>query len=184
MHVCVFLGANPGKREEYTVAVAALGRALGQSGCTLVYGGGSAGLMGVLANNAHEAGAKVIGVITHELAPIERSGDGVGTVITVNTMHERQAKMHDLCDLYIACPGGIGTMAELTEVICWCKLDMHSKPIGLLNVCGYYDPLSTFLDHSVVEGFLPSKTHDLVVKHDDPETLLKHLLSLASAQEK
>ncbi len=171
----VFCGANPGLHPVYVETAIALGAEFGRRGLRLVYGGGSVGLMGALALAAHEAGAEVIGVIPAPLTPREIMGQKIGELIVVDTMHQRKATMASLADGFIALPGGLGTMDELAEALTWGQLGIHAKPIGLLNINGYYDPLLQWIDHGVAEGFIRPHHRQLVVEHTAPEGLLELL---------
>jgi len=153
----------------------ALGRELGRRGLRLVYGGGSVGLMGAIARAAHSAGAEVIGVIPAPLTAREVMGQKIGELIVVDTMHARKATMASLADGFIALPGGLGTMDELAEALTWGQLGIHAKPIGLLNVNGYYDPLLRWIDHGVAEGFIRPHHRQLVVEGTEPAGLIEQL---------
>ena len=146
--VCVFCGSSPGRDPRHAEAAAALARALAARGLSLVYGGGSVGLMGVLADHALAAGADVIGVIPQALAARELAHRRVADMRVVPTMHARKALMADLADGFVALPGGIGTFEELFEIVTWAQLGIHRKPVGVLNVTGYYDPLVALLQHA------------------------------------
>jgi len=174
--VCVFCGSHRGRRPEYFHAAAQCGRLLAERGLTVVYGGGSVGLMGALADAALEAGGRVVGVIPRRLARKELMHCNVQTMYVVQSMHERKALMARLADAFVALPGGLGTLEELFEVVTWAQLGYHRKPIGLLNTCGYFEPLLALLDHAVAEGFVRPEHRGLVVVADDPATLLDRLL--------
>lgn len=171
----VFCGANPGLKPVYIEAAIALGQELGRRGLRLVYGGGSVGLMGALARAAQEAGAPVVGVIPTPLTAREVMGQPIGDMIVVDTMHARKAKMAALSDGFIALPGGLGTMDELAEALTWGQLGIHAKPVGLLNIDGYYDALLQWFDHGVDEGFIRPHHRKLVVEGTDPAALLEQL---------
>lgn len=136
---------------------------MGREGVGLVFGGGSVGLMGVVANAALAAGGEVIGVIPDRLAAEEIAHASLTELRVVRTMHERKALMADLSDAFLALPGGIGTFEELFEVLTWAQLGIHRKPIGLLNVNGYYDPLLALLDHAIAQGFFRSSHRGLIL---------------------
>ena len=172
MRICVYTGSRHGSRPEYEQAAEAFGRLLAREGIGLVYGGGRLGLMGVVANAALEAGGEVIGIIPQKLVDLEAAHTGITQLHVVHSMHERKAMMADLADGFVALPGGIGTLEELFEVWAWLHLGYHAKPCGLLNVCGFYDPLIAFLDTIVVEGFLRTSTRAMLLSDDDPERLL------------
>lgn len=154
------------------MAAFALGRAIAGRGMTLVYGGGRAGLMGAVADAALAAGGKAIGVITTLLKDRELGHTGLTELTIVETMHERKQRMADLADAFIALPGGLGTLDEVFEILAWAQLGIHSKPVGLLNVAGYYDPLMTFLDQADKEKFLRLNHRTQVIFESDPEAML------------
>ena len=155
--LCVFSGSSPGAHPDYAEAARELGRSLAERGIGLVYGGAHVGLMGVLADSALESGGEVVGVIPQALVEREIAHPGVSDLRVVGTMHERKALMADLADGFIALPGGTGTLDELFEVYTWTQLGLHSKPLGLLDVRGYYAQLAAFLDHAVQERFLTAE---------------------------
>jgi uncharacterized protein (TIGR00730 family) len=161
--LCVFSGSSPGAHPDYADAAVELGRALGESGIGLVYGGAHVGLMGVLADAALAAGADVVGVIPHALVEREIAHTGLTELRVVGSMHERKALMADLADGFVALPGGMGTLEELFEVYTWTQLGLHSKPLGLLDVRGYYEQLAAFLDHAVQERFLTAEHREMLV---------------------
>jgi uncharacterized protein (TIGR00730 family) len=173
--ICVFCGSTSGLDPEYVSAAAALGRLLASRSLGLVFGGGSVGLMGVLADHALAAGASVTGVIPHGLAARELAHRGVADMRVVPTMHARKALMAELADGFVALPGGIGTFEELLEVTTWGQLGIHRKPIGVLNVAGYYDPLVTLLDHAAAEGFLTTQGRRQVIVEPAPGRLLDRM---------
>ena len=152
--VCIYCGSSPGLLPEYAAAARHCGTGLAQRGLAVVYGGGNVGLMGILADAALAAGGEVIGVIPRQMMVRELGHESVTTLIPVNSMHERKKQMADLADAFIALPGGIGTMEELFEAFTWQQLGIHRKPVGLLNVAGYYDALIAFLAHMCEQRFL------------------------------
>jgi uncharacterized protein (TIGR00730 family) len=154
MRVCVYAGSNPGTRVAYAEAAAELARLLASRGIGVVYGGGRVGLMGTVADTALAAGGEVIGVIPQDLVDREIGHAGLTELHVVGSMHERKALMAELSDAFIALPGGAGTLEELIEVYTWSQLGLHDKPMGVLNVLGYYDGLAALLDHAVEEGFV------------------------------
>ncbi len=170
--VCVFCGSNAGVRPEYADAARAVGRTLAARGLGLVFGGGNVGLMAEVANAALAQGGKVIGIIPDVLVLKELGHAGVTELHVVPSMHERKARMTELSDAFIALPGGLGTLEELFETLTWGQLGFHEKPVGLLNVLGYYDVLLRFLDHAVAEGFLKAKHRALLLPGDSTEALL------------
>jgi uncharacterized protein (TIGR00730 family) len=145
---------------------------LAERGLTLVYGGGNVGLMGILADAALAASGEVIGVIPRRMIARELGHAGVTSLIPVNSMHERKQKMADLADAFIALPGGVGTMEEMFEAFTWLQLGLHHKPVGLLNVAGYYDSLVEFLVHMRGQRFLKAKHFENLLVEDDVERLL------------
>jgi uncharacterized protein (TIGR00730 family) len=175
--ICVFCGSSMGRRRVYAQTAASLGALLARHGIALVYGGGSIGLMGVIADTLLAAGGHVIGVIPRALATRELLHTGLPDLRVVGSMHERKALMAELADAFVALPGGIGTFEEFLEVLTWAQLGMHRKPCGLLNVEGYFDSLMTFLDHAVSEGFFRPEHRRLVLDADDPERLIERLAS-------
>lgn len=172
--ICVFCGSSTGKRTAYVEQARALGQKMVAKSLGLVYGAGGIGLMGTVADAVIEAGGEVIGIIPYALATKERAHMRADMRV-VNTMHERKAMMADLSDAFIAMPGGFGTFEELMEIITWGQLGIHQKPIGLLNVEGYYDPLLAMIDHAIEEGFILPRYRDLIVVAANAEELLEGL---------
>jgi uncharacterized protein (TIGR00730 family) len=170
--VCVFCGSNSGRREAYAAAAGQLGEELMRRGLTPVYGGGDVGLMGRLADVMLEAGGRVIGVIPKALVQREVAHAGLTELRVVDSMHERKALMAELADAFIALPGGIGTLEELCEVLTWAQLGIHRKPVGLLNVDGYFTPLIGMLDHAVAEGFMQTDHRRLLLTAESAAALL------------
>jgi uncharacterized protein (TIGR00730 family) len=160
--VCVFCGSYPGAREIYVEQARALGAEMVKRGIELVYGGGGIGIMGAVADGVIEAKGKVIGVIPYALATKERAHPDIDMRV-VNTMHERKAIMADLSDAFIALPGGFGTFEELMETITWGQLGIHQKPVGLLNIAGYYDPMLAMIDRAIQDGFILPRYRNLFV---------------------
>ncbi|MCY0387729.1 TIGR00730 family Rossman fold protein [Robbsia sp. Bb-Pol-6] len=173
--VCVYCGSAFGTRDTYREAATALGQALAAAGITLVYGGGRVGLMGRIADAVLAAGGRAIGVIPQLLVDREVAHTGLSELHVVADMHERKRMMADLCDGFIAMPGGAGTLEELFEVYTWAQLGYHNKPIGLLNVAGFYDPLLAMLRHTAQEGFLRESFVDLLVVENQVPALLAAL---------
>ena len=170
--ICVFLGSSPGRLPMYREAAAQFGTLLAERGIGLVYGGGSVGLMGTIADAACASGGEVIGIIPEALRNREHDHRGLAELHVVKTMHERKAMMAQLADGFVALPGGIGTLEELFEVWTWAQLGYHAKPCGLLDVGGFYERMSTFIDHVVAEGFLQPQTRSMLLIDRDPATLL------------
>lgn len=178
MHrVCVFCGASSGEHSRYLDAATALGELLAEEGIDLVYGGSRLGLMGRLAESTLEAGGHVTGVIPQALTRREVAHGDLSELRVVDSMHERKGIMADLADAFIVLPGGLGTMEEFFEVLTWSQLGLHRKPIGILDVDGYYEPLIHLLDHMVRQGFVASNHRRMVVVEDEPARLLERLRS-------
>lgn len=175
--VAVYCGSSPRNLPLYLEAATQLGKTLAAHDLTLVYGGGRVGLMGAVADAVLSSGGNVIGVMPDFLVAKEVAHKGLSEFYTVPTMHERKAKMADLADAFIMLPGGYGTLEEFTETLTWAQLGLHQKPMGVLNVAGYYDKLLEFFDGMVTAGFLGQKLRDLVLEATTPETLLKRLSS-------
>src|SRR5215217_8256913 len=154
MRVCVYAGSNTGADPAYAEAAEDLARTLAEHGTGVVYGGARVGLMGTVADTALAAGGEVIGVIPGDLVQREIAHQGLTDLQVVGSMHERKARMAELSDAFVALPGGAGTLEELIEIYTWSQLGLHDKPMGMLNVAGYYDGLAALLDHAVQEGFL------------------------------
>ena len=181
--ICVFCGSNHGARSTYTDAAQQLGKALVSQGVGLVYGGGSIGLMTVVANAVLEEKGEVIGVIPHALSSKEFAHDGLTELHLVSSMHERKAMMAELSGAFIAMPGGFGTLDEFFEIVTWAQLGLHTKPIGLLNVGGYFDLLLKFVDYMLRERFISSEHRQLIITSHDPEELLLKLIRYKPSQQ-
>ena len=171
--VCVFCGSNGGADPAYLAAAEAVGAGLAQRGIRIVYGGGRVGLMGALADSARAAGGEVVGVMPQALVDREIGHTGIDDLRVVDTMHERKALMVELSDAFVALPGGIGTLEELFEVYTWAQLGIHAKPLALLDVAGYYEPLAAFLDHAVAQRFLRPETRGMLAVADSIEGVLE-----------
>lgn len=171
-NICVFCGASLGQGPIYQAAAQALGVEMNRRHIGLIYGGGGVGLMGTIARAVLAGGGAVTGVIPGPLKTKELSGEILGDLITVHTMHERKATMTQLADGFIAIPGGFGTLDELFEAITWGQLGIHSKPIGLLNVNGYFTPLLQWIETALTEGFVRTQHRNLIVVADEPATLI------------
>ncbi|KAE8057352.1 hypothetical protein FH972_014053 [Carpinus fangiana] len=172
--VCVFCGSSIGKRNCYRDAALELGQELLSRRLDLVYGGGSIGLMGLVSQEVHRGGGHVLGIIPKTLMSKEITGETVGEVRAVADMHQRKAEMARYSDCFIALPGGYGTLEELLEVITWAQLGIHDKPVGLLNVEGYYNYLLSFIDKAVDDGFIkPSQRHIIVSAPNATELIQK-----------
>jgi hypothetical protein len=175
--VCVFCGSNSGRDPRYASAARELGQLLTTRGLGLVYGGGSVGLMGMIADAALDAGGEVIGVIPERLATKELLHTRVPDMRRVRDMHERKALMAELADAFIALPGGYGTLEELFEVITWAQLGFHRKNIGLLNIAGYFDPLVSLIDHAVTEAFIRPDHRELIIVEQNCPALIDRLVT-------
>lgn len=174
-NIAVYCGSNLGNIPAYYHATQDMAKALVRRGHRIVYGGGSVGLMGTLADTALACGGEVIGVVPHFLAEKEIAHSNLSTLITTETMSERKLKMIELADGYIALAGGIGTYEELFEVISNAQLELSASPIGLLNTQGFYDPLIALLKHTAEQGFMPMDNLKLVCVSDDPDDLLDQM---------
>ena len=170
--LCVFCASSDGRRAGYADAARAMGRALLARGVGLVYGGGSVGLMGVLANAVLAGGGEVIGVLPRGLARKEYAHPGLTELHLVGSMHERKALMASLADGFVALPGGLGTLEEILEVFTWAQLGIHQKPVGLVDVDGYWAGLLALLEHAVQEGFIRPEYAGLLLVEPDPDALL------------
>ncbi len=159
-----------------------MGNGLAQRGLGLVYGGGRVGLMGAVADGTIAGGGKVIGVIPQSLVDRELAHKGLSELRVVASMHERKAMMAELADSFVAMPGGFGTLDELFEIITWAQLGFHRKPIALLNISGYFDPLITFIEHMETEGFIKSTHRSAIVVKNDVDSLLDTLLAYQAPQ--
>ncbi|KAE8647211.1 cytokinin riboside 5'-monophosphate phosphoribohydrolase LOG1 [Cucumis sativus] len=173
--VCVFCGSSSGKRNCYREAAVELARELVSRRLDLVYGGGSIGLMGLVSREVHNGGGHVIGIIPKTLMRKEITGETVGEVRPVADMHQRKAEMARHSDCFIALPGGYGTLEELLEVITWAQLGIHDKPVGLLNVHGYYNSLLSFIDKAVDDGFIMPSQRSIIVSAPNAKELVQKL---------
>ena len=173
--ICVFCGSASGSRRVYAESAKRFGALLASRGLELVYGGGHVGMMGILADSALAAGGRVIGVIPQSMVEKELAHERVTTLHVVETMHQRKALMAELSDAFVALPGGSGTLDELFEILTWRQLHYHAKPIGLLNVDGYYDALLMWLERAFADGFIKEKYRGLLTVELDGATLLDRL---------
>jgi uncharacterized protein (TIGR00730 family) len=173
--ICVFCGSNGGTRSDYLRIAGSVGTRLAQRGIRIVYGGGSCGLMGAVADAALAAGGCVVGVIPHAIERRELAHRGVSELQIVGSMHERKAKMNEQSDAFLALPGGLGTYEELFEVLSWAQLGIHRKPVAILNVAGYFDPLLEMLDHALAEKFLRPEHRALLLHGDEIDELLSRM---------
>ena len=175
--LCVFCGSSMGARPEFAALAAEVGALLVERGIGLVYGGGRVGLMGVVADTVLAGGGDVIGVIPKALADWEVAHEGLTDLRIVSTMHERKALMHELSDGFIALPGGLGTYEELFEIATWGQLGIHAKPIGLLEVAGYFDPLKEMIARGVEEQFIRPEHAALLLTASSPSDLLDTMVN-------
>ncbi|KAK1297744.1 Cytokinin riboside 5'-monophosphate phosphoribohydrolase LOG7 [Acorus calamus] len=173
--VCVFCGSSPGKKPSYQLSAIQLGNELVERKIDLVYGGGSVGLMGLVSQAVFDGGRHVLGVIPKTLMPREITGETIGEVKAVTGMHQRKAEMARRADAFIALPGGYGTLEELLEVITWAQLGIHEKPVGLMNVDGYYNSLLSFIDKAVDEGFITPTARRIIVSAPTAHELMSKL---------
>ena len=175
--ICVYCGSSDAVDERFKSAARAVGTLLAQRGIGVVYGGGRIGLMGIVADAALAAGGDVIGVIPEKLQTLELGHSGLTELHVVDSMHERKMLMAELSDGFIALPGGFGTLEEIAEVTTWSQLNYHLKPVGLLNVDGYYDPLIAWVQGALDAGFIRPAHQDLLRGASTPEALLALLAS-------
>jgi uncharacterized protein (TIGR00730 family) len=173
--VSVFCASSTGAKPIYAESARRFGEALAARGIALVFGGGCVGLMGVIADAAIGSGGRAIGVIPRALVEREIAHRGLTTLHVVETMHERKQRMADLADAFVMLPGGFGTWDEFCEVVTWAQLGIHRKPLGVLNVGGYYDPMLAMADRAVAEGFVSAVQRDRLVVDDDEARLLDRL---------
>lgn len=175
LRICVFCGSQLGADQRYQDAAMALGTLMAQRGYGLVYGGGHIGLMGVIADAVLRHGGEVIGVIPESMVARELAHSGVTQLHVVASMHARKTRMAELANAFIAMPGGYGTFEELFEIITWAQLQLHNKPIGLLNVAGYFEALLACINHAIHEGFIKLEHQQLAVAATTPVGLLDML---------
>ena len=180
--ICVFAGSASGGRPAHADAARKLGAELVRRGIDLVYGAGRVGLMGELADAVLASGGHVIGVIPHALRRKEVVHDGIQDLRVVETMHERKAQMAAEADGFLALPGGVGTLEELSEVFTWAQLGIHDKPCALLDVEGYYRPLLEFFDRAVRNEFLRIQHRDMLLVGDEPALLLDRMASYTAPE--
>ncbi|HQR55110.1 MAG TPA: TIGR00730 family Rossman fold protein [Burkholderiaceae bacterium] len=173
--ICVFCGSQSGVRPEYAASAREFAQAAAQRGLTLVFGGGHVGLMGALADAALEYGGQVIGVIPRHLMRPEVAHRRLTDLRIVESMHERKRTMAGLSDAFVVLPGGYGTLEEMFEMVTWLQLQLQSKPVGILNVEQFFDPLLDFLRHVAREGFIRPEHWDLLIVDHTPELLLDRL---------
>ena len=175
--VCVYCGSSSGAGTAYLAMARELAKEIARRNIRLIYGGASIGLMGEVADTVMSEGGKVTGVLPRNLFRQEVPHNGLTELIEVDSMHERKALMVELADGFIALPGGMGTIEELFEVLTWAQLSLHNKPCGVLNVEGYYDHLSRFLDHGAEQKFIRPAHRNMLITAEDPAVLLDKFLS-------
>ncbi len=181
--ICVYCGSRTGKSEVHADAARALAQEMVNNNIALVYGGAHIGLMGILADEILRLGGEVTGVIPKDLLEKEVGHDGLTRLYIVKDMHERKAMMADLADGFIAMSGGMGTLDELFETFTWGMLDLHKKPIGILNINGFYDSLICLIDHLVDQGFVESRYTDRLLTAQDPRELVSKLQEVSATEE-
>lgn len=174
--IAIFCGSSIGNDENFTKQAQELGKAIAAQGFSLIYGGGKAGLMGIIADSALEAGGEVVGVIPQNLVDAELAHPQLTQLYIVEDMHERKAKMSELADAFIAMPGGVGTLEEIFEQMTWAQLGLHQKPCAFFNVNGFYDQLLAFLMTTTATGFTKARFTDALISSDKIDLLLNALL--------
>lgn len=183
MRYTVFCGSSSGTKDIYVKQAFALGEQLAKHHIGLVYGGAKVGLMGAVADGVLKGNGEVIGVLPSFLADVELGHKGLTELIMVETMHERKAKMDELSDGVITMPGGYGTLEEFFEMLTWAQLGLHKKPVALLNIDGFYNPLLEMIDTMVVMGFLKEINKDMIVVADEVEELLEKMKAYKAPKE-
>lgn len=173
--ICVYCGSRSSSVPEHSFAATTVGTLIATSGCDLVYGGAAVGLMGVVADAALDAGGRVIGFLPELFGSPEIAHDRLTELHVVETMHVRKAAMAERSDAFLAMPGGIGTFEEICEAITWSQIGLHTKPCGLLNTGGFYDPLLVLFDRAVADGFMTAERLAKIVVSEDPQELLSRL---------
>jgi uncharacterized protein (TIGR00730 family) len=181
--LCVYCGSSMGADPAHASAAAELGAALADGGVRLVYGGAAVGLMGVLADAVLAGGGEVLGVMPVGLFSTEIGHPGITELVEVSSMHERKQRMADEADAFLALPGGLGTLEELAEIVTWAQLGIHAKPIGVLDLDGFWSPLLAFLDGAVEAGFLKPRNRDLVARFTAVDDVLDGLADHRSPEQ-
>lgn len=174
--LCVFCGSRTGMTPVYAEETRRLGAAMAERGIGLVFGAGNVGLMGVLADAVRSGGGETIGVIPKALVERELAHQSLSDLRIVESMHDRKAVMAGLSDAFLALPGGYGTLDELFEILTWAQLQFHQKPIGVLNVAGFFDPLLAWIDRAIADDFVKRKNRDLLIVENDVEKILDLLV--------
>ncbi|RLD04098.1 MAG: TIGR00730 family Rossman fold protein [Chloroflexota bacterium] len=175
--IAVYCGSSPGKNPAFHQAAVQLGKVLAEREITLVYGGGSVGLMGILAQTIIDRGGQVIGVIPQAIADMEVAFTDIQDLRVVEDMHTRKALMAELADAFIALPGGMGTIKEIMEILTWAQLGFHEKPCGILNIAGFYNQLLKFLDRLVMDQFIAPEHRSMLMVDESPQSLLEQFSS-------
>lgn len=175
--VCVYCGSSDKMHPDYLAAARQMGVAVAQRGLQLIYGAGGTGLMGAVAEGALQAGGEVVGVIPTYFNTPQLAHQGLTRIEVVDTIHQRKARMAELAGAFIALPGGYGTFEELFEILTWAQIGLHQKPVGLLNVRGYFDPLLAMVEHARLEGFIYAEHRDLFTHAGEPHALLDALVN-------
>lgn len=175
--ICVFAGSNPGKDAIYSGIVEQLGKVLVKQNLHLVYDGSNKGMMGHLADTVLKHKGKAIGIMPKKLFQVDFFHRGLTQLIQVKDMRERKSKMEKLSDAFIALPGGFGTLEEIFEAVSWRQLGIHQKPVGVLNINGFYDPLKSMIDRAEREGFISEVHRDLIIFDNDPTALVQKLIN-------
>ena len=181
--ICVYCGSNPGRDSRYVEEACSFVREMTVRNIGLVYGGASIGVMGAIADTVLHEGGEVVGVIPQSLVDKEIAHNGLTELKIVGSMHERKALMAEMSDGFIALPGGLGTLEEIIEVLTWAQLGFHTKPCGLLNILGYYDGLSSFLNHAVHEQFIKKEHHSMLIIENNPQRLLDQFMAYNSPRQ-
>jgi len=176
-NICVFCGSSKGNKPVFEETAKILARQFVRDQTTLVYGGGSIGIMGVMADEIRRRNGYVIGVIPRFLYDLEVGHDGVNELIIVDSMHERKQKMAEISDGFLALPGGFGTLEEMAEILTWVQLKLIHKPVGILNIQGFFDPLLELFNRMVETGFLKKTNREILIVGNDPEKILQELRS-------
>ncbi len=171
--VCVYCGSRMGNKQLYKDQAAELGQRIAEAGLSLVYGGGSIGLMGVVARSASEHGVDVVGIIPHHLDDVEVTQEGLSELHLTDDMHQRKKMMFERSDAFIVLPGGLGTLDETLEMMTWAQLSLHSKPIIIVNSNNYWSPLLELVEHVVTDGFAAPENADLLTVTDSPEGAIR-----------
>lgn len=174
-NIAVYCGSNKGAHPAYAEGAKLLGEVLASNDIALIYGGGKVGLMGVIADSVLASNGRAVGVIPHFLHEKEVAHPSLTELYTVDTMHQRKDMMSSLCDGYIMMPGGAGTLEEFFEIFTWAQLGLHEKPIGILNVDGFYDPLIEMLNKMIEEGFIGEHYRELAIVDGNPESLIEKM---------